>query len=214
MNQFNLDQLLIFISSILGASAVVVWIGKLIITKSFDLGIEKYKSTLTKEIESYKNELSKIALEHQVKFTRLHEDRAEKIKKLHSKVYELEKALRHATTFFQGPDYTEDHARDNACNKVLNELRDQLEEDQIYFSKSTINKFETLFKESSDIILEMGKARIYGSYHNQQIKEERQLPLSYTKYMENWTNASERTINNFKELKLELADEFRSLLGL
>lgn len=159
-----MNELLIYLLSISGFSAIAIWLGKLIISKSFDLGIERYKTTLSKELEEYKNELSKISLEHQVKFTKLHDERAQKIKILYSKVVEVEKALIHSTTEAQGPEYINDIARDNAAIEKLRELIGQLDYDRIYFSINTISKFDIIIKESWEIILQMQKVRRCFSY--------------------------------------------------
>jgi len=118
--------------SITGLSTIIIWLGKLIITKAFDFEMERYKSTLTKEIEEYKNQLAKISLEHQIKFTRLHDQRAERIRILYGKVIELEKALIHSTIVAQGPEYISDNLREETSMEKIRDLIQQLDHDRIY----------------------------------------------------------------------------------
>lgn len=209
-----MTDLIAYLISISGVSTIAIWLGKLVITKSFDASIEKYKATLVKEIEDHKNQLSKISLEHQVKFTKLHNERAEKIKILYSQVIELEKALIFSTTVFQGPEYISDNKRDDTSMERLRELISQLDSDRIYFSNETISKFENIINESWEIIFQMRKVRQYASAINDFAIRGREAPEKYFSETELWTNANERTEKEFKILKDELANEFRTLLGI
>jgi hypothetical protein len=209
-----MNQILIYLLSITGVSTIAIWLGKIIITKSFDFGIEKYKAALTKDIEDHKNELAKLSLEHQVKFTKLHDERAEKIRILYARVIELEKALIFSTTVFQGPEYINDTARDDASTEKLKELIQQLDYDRIYFSVDTLTKFDSIIKESWEIILQMRKVRRYASALNDFVIRERPAPEIYYSETDLWQNANERTENKFNILKNELADEFRNLLSI
>lgn len=209
-----MDNFIYFLLTISSVSTIAIWLGKFVITKSFDLGIEKYKSTLAKDIEEHKKQLEKISLEHQVKFTKLHDERAQKIRTLYGKVIELEKALIYSTTIAQGPDYINDTARDDASSDKLRELINQLDFDKIYFSTSTILKFESIIKESWEIIRQMRKVRMYAATLNANAKLQRRSPEIYYSETDLWVNADERTQNEFKILKEELANEFRQLLGI
>src|SRR4051812_26655898 len=102
-----------FLLSMVGGSAIIIWLGKFIITKAADLGIEKFKAELIKDIEQHKSDLSRINSEYQIKFSKLHEERAEKIKLLYNKVKEVKKTLDNSTSVFQGSDFSTDTTRDN-----------------------------------------------------------------------------------------------------
>lgn len=202
-----------FILAFVGASGVIIWLGKLIIEKSFDIGIEKYKAELVKDIEKHKSDLSKITLEHQIVFSKLHEQRAEKIKFLYRKVMEVEKALRYSTTPAQGG---EEFINTDRENEVLNEilsLTELLDSERIYFSESTIAKIDTIIKESSDIRKEMWSVRFSHKQYGKLVRDNQQVPDSLLKNMNKWSEVDERVESQFKILKLELANEFRSLLG-
>ena len=60
-----MDKLIYFFSGITALTTAAIWLGKLIINKTFDLGLEKYKSTLQKDIEEHKNKLGRQSLEHE-----------------------------------------------------------------------------------------------------------------------------------------------------
>lgn len=203
-----------FSISIVGLTAFAGFIGKLIITKSFDAGIEKYKAELTKDIERHKNELSKIGMEHQVKFSKLHEQRAEIIKLLFSKIIELEGLLINCTTIAQGSEYMYDTQRDKDAMDKLIDLINQHDHNKIYFSNSTVIKFEAIFKESWDIIAQMKKVRRDGAEVNKYVQQHMPIPENYLRFDDLWNKAFDRTTQEFRSLKEDLASEFRMLLGI
>lgn len=209
-----MNDIILYLISISGVSTIVIWLGKLVIGKSFDVGIEKYKSTLMKEIEEHKNHLSIISLEHQVKFTKLHDERAEKIKSLYSKVVEIEKALIFSTTIAQGPEFVTDTARDEAAIEKLRELISSLDHDRIFFSLDTLKKFDSIIKESWDIIFQMMTVRRSASQGERDIRIGREPSQAYYNQTDLWGNANDRTQKEFGILKEELASEFRELLGI
>ena len=210
----NMDKLIYFFSSITALTFASIWLGKLIINKTFDLGLEKYKSSLQKDIEIHKSELARQSLEHEIRFSKLHADRAEKIKVLYSKVIELEKALVYATTIAQGPEFIRDNKRDEDCMQAIKDLISQLEFDKIYFSKETVLKFEEIIKEAWSIIFQMRRVRSTAASMDYYISVGRNVPESYLDHSDLWDNAFERTQNEFKLLKDSLAEDFRRLIGL
>lgn len=209
-----MNQIIFYFLTISGLSTIVIWLGKLVISKSFDAGIERYKASLAKEIEEYKNQLAKVSLEHQIKFTKLHDERAEKIKSLYSKVIELEVALIHSTTIAQGPEYINDNERDDAAMEKLRILINSLDLDRIYFSVSSIEKFDSIIKESWEIIFQMRKVRRYANAIEKNSRIGREVPEIYYSETDLWDDANNRTEKEFKILKNNLADEFRELLGI
>ena len=209
-----MNELLIYLLSISSVSTIAIWLGKLIITKSFDLGIEKYKAELTKEIEEYRSQLLRISSEHQIKFTKLHDERAIKIKVLYTEIVELEGNLINSTTFAQGSDYPTDHKRDEAALSSIRTLIHNLDLERIYFSENTVSKIEEIIKESWEIYFTMTKARREATRHDEDIKADRTTQKPYTSETDLWDKAYSRTQNEFKILKDELANEFRALLGI
>ena len=204
-----------FLATLTGASTVIIWLGKFIITKTVDVGIEKYKAELVKDIEKHKAELSRITLEHQVMFSKLHEQRAEKIKLLHDKVINLEKSLTYSTIKNgQGGDFGSDIERDAKVRNLTAELSELIDAERIYFSDSTILKFDSLIKESNEISQKMENVRLNWREYNRLVKNVEPVPDEIIDEMRKWDAVEMRVKNEFKELQLELANEFRQLLGI
>lgn len=203
-----------FLASLTGMSTIIIWLGKFIITKTVDAGIERYKAELTKDIEKHKAELSRITLEHQVKFSKLHEKRAEKIKVIYDKVKDVEKALKHSTTIWQGSEFSNDTERDQAARTEIRLLTDLVDAERIYFSDSTVGRLEVLIKESSEILTGMGFVRLYHQDYDRLVRRREPVPQNVLDQMNKWREVDERVENEFKTLKLDLANEFRQLLGI
>jgi hypothetical protein len=203
-----------FIPSILGITSAVIWLGKLIITKSFDARTEEYKAELTKDIEEFKNELSKVSMEHQVRFSKLHEQRAEIVKYFFGEIVELEGLLIHATSINQGPEFMLDIQRDDTAMDKIRGLINYFDLNRIFFSKSTVVKVDAIFKESWEIIAQMRAVRRSASEANRYTKQNTPLPQSYVSASDLWDKAFERSHYQYKALKEELANEFRMLLGI
>ena len=203
-----------FLATLTGVSTIIIWLGKFIITKTVDVGIEKYKAELVKDIDKHKADLSKITLEHQIVFSKLHEQRAEKIRLLYRKIMELEKALRHSTTPVQGGDeFSKDTARENEVLSEILSLTELLDSERIYFSESTIEKIDIIIKESSEIRKEMWSVRYSHEQYSKLVRDNQTVPKSLLEKMHKWSEVDERVESQFKILKLELANEFRYMLG-
>lgn len=203
-----------FLASLAGASTIIIWLGKFIITKAVDVGIETYKAELVKDIEKHKSDLARITLEHQIKFSKLHEERAEKIRLLYTKIIEVEKALKYATTLFQGSEFSTDDKRDNDALNLIVSLMDMVDTERIYFSDSTLKKIEPLIKESSDIRNKMWNVRFNYKIYNELVKTHQSVPKDILDEMYKWKKIDERIETQFRVLKLELAKDFRALLGI
>ena len=191
------------ITLVAGVTTASIWLGKLIITKAFDVGIEKYKA-----------DLARTTMEHQVRFSKLHEQRAEVIKSLFSKIIDLEGLLIRCTTIAQGPEYIYETERDTDARKGLIELINDFDQNKIYFSVVTVPKFEAIFKESWDIISQMAKVRRDGAAVDKYVQDHLPIPERYIRYDELWDKAFDRTTQEFRSLKEDLANEFRLLLGI
>ncbi len=209
-----MEQILTYFLSITALTGAAVWFGKLLINKAFDFSIEKYKSSLQKDMEAFKSQLSKMALEHQIKFSKLHEDRAEKIKILYTQIVNLEQSLIDSTWIAQGPEYMHALHLDKKCQDNLRELNFTLNLNKIYFSDTTIKKFESIFSEAWEIINRMRQARSSGIAANEYIQSGQLVPEIYLKDDHLWIDAHKKTANEFKILKEDLENEFRILLGI
>lgn len=69
------------ITIILLSTGFFSWLFKIIIEKSLDAKLEKYKSRLEMGLEKYKAELGQIVSDHNVRFSKLYETQAFTIKK-------------------------------------------------------------------------------------------------------------------------------------
>lgn len=184
------------------------------INKSFDFGIEKYKSTLELQLEEYKSELMKFNYEHQIKFNKLHEERGEKIRSIYTKTIEVEHTLFQLTTPAQGPEFIDDVSRDNAAINSTNQLAVELEYNKIYFTDETIEKINSLIMQSFQIISDMRTAKIYRKGIIEHKERNETPPEHYFIKGELWDSAYKKTQNEFKILKAILINDFRTILGI
>lgn len=208
-----MESILIYFISATGITGALIWLGKFSIKKSFDLGIEKYKSSLQKELENYKSELMRFNYEQQIKFNKLHEERGDKIKLLYNKLNILERTLIYLTTPAQGPEFVDDINREKEAMEKLNSLYEDLDNNRIYFTDSTLSKFENIIEQSNTIISEMRTAKIYTKGIHEYQKSNQYAPEIYYEKGKLWSSAHAKTQNEFRILKLELINEFRKLLG-
>jgi hypothetical protein len=194
-----IKELLKFSVGGLTIGGIVVVLGKIILTKGSDLLIENHKAQI---------EITKV--EHQIKFTKLHEHRAEIIKSIYQDFYDFEIILKRLSTLYQGPKWTDN---DEKVMKALNKfehIRDFLEYNRIYFSQDLCNKLKTTLTECNEITMLMLKAK--GRAETESI-------VKHYKFSEGegskdlWTKANDKT-DEIRILRLELASEFRELIGV
>ncbi len=214
MNTSLIAEIIIYILSASGATLLLIQIAKFVIIKLADASIEKYKNSLQKDVEQYKIDLIRVTQEHQIKFSKLHEERASRIKNLYQLVVELEYALLNATTIAQSGEFMDDLQRDEVCYKKRISLIHQLDLDRIYFPDDTLTKFERILQESWDITSTMRKARRYAQAFDDFAKRGKDIPPIYKSCSDLWHEADERTQKQFKDLKGDLAADFRKLLGI
>jgi hypothetical protein len=195
-------------------STIIIWLGKLAISRTFDAGLEKYKSELVKQVEEYKANLIKLNQEHQVRFTRLHEERALKIKLIYSLVIDVESALINSTTSAQGGEYGSDIKRDQDAIEKIRTLITNFEKEQIFFNENTVTKIQIIIKEAWDIVFTMNKVRRNATEYDRHVYANKKVPEFILSEVQLWTKAESRTQNEFKQLKEDLANEFRELLGI
>jgi len=179
---------------------VIVYLGKFILSKSSELLLENYKN----QLEISRNE-------HQIKFSKLHEERAKIIEKIYHNFYELEVKLEHMTTLFQGPEWTTDTVRDNDAIKKYTDTRELLEKNRIYFTESLCDKLSSALKNYSTVINQMLRAKNQARYESNGSgykSSEKESPLDL------WIDAENKVKKEIKNLRLELATEFRELIGV
>ncbi|TDO72965.1 hypothetical protein EV143_107271 [Flavobacterium chryseum] len=179
---------------------VITYLGKFILAKGSELIMENYKN----QLEISKNE-------HQIKFSKLHEERAKIIQIIYHDFYELETKLEHLTTIFQGSGWTTDKKRDEDAIKKYTDTCEILERSRIYFPESLCDKLSLALENYNEVIEQMLQAKNQARYEsegNNMIFPGNQSSLDL------WKIAEKRTKNEIKNLRLELATEFRELIGV
>lgn len=179
---------------------IVVYLGKFILNKSSELLIENHKSKL---------ELTRI--EHQIRFSSLHSERGEIIKLLYQDLYELEQKLVIMTSLFQGPDWAKDKTRDEDAIKKYHDTFNRLEKNRIYFSDELCGQVSTALDYYKKIIEQMIHAKNKSKYENDG------TGFRYPEgegSLELWMDAEKKAENEIRELRLNLAVQFRELIGV
>ncbi|MFD2562616.1 hypothetical protein [Aquimarina rubra] len=194
------EEILKFSVGGLTVVGIVVFLGKLILTKSSDL-----------LIENHKNRLAISKTEHQVKFTKLHTERGEIIKQIYQDFYELEKKLEHMTTLFQGPEWRTEKVRDQDAIDKYRETCETLEKNRIYFTEDLCNQLASSLESYSDIINQMLTAKNKAKYESDGTGY--RFPEGQGS-LELWMDAEKKTKNEIRNLRLELAKVFRELIGV
>lgn len=178
----------------------MVFIGKLILTKSSDLLIENHKNRL---------EISKT--EHQVKFTKLHTERGEIIKQIYQDFYDLEQKLEFMTTLFQGSEWRTEKERDDIAIAKYREVYDRLERNRIYFSEELCEQLTSALELYHEIIKQMLNAESLAKYESDGTGY--RFPDGQGS-LDLWKDAERKTKNEIRVLRLELAKVFRNLIGV
>jgi hypothetical protein len=199
-----MEDLLKLIITGLFTSATLIFIGKFILNRGADLLTENFKNNL---------EIKKI--EHQIKFSELNQQRAEVIKQIFNSLYDFEQSLRFLTSVFQGPEWSEDNDRILKSRESYKKAIDLLEYNRIYLEESTCKRIEETLQEGGKIITEMHitklKARHKENKHNAGLNY--QFPKGEDP-LEIWLNLENKVHNQIKSLRLDIADEFRKILGV
>ena len=104
------------------------------------------------------------------------------------------------TTLFQGPEWVDDKQRDNDAIDKYTEVYELLEKNRIYFNDILCNKLSGALEHYKEVIEKMIEAKNH---------EKRKLVGS----LDLWKDAEKRA-NEIKVLRLELAHEFRELIGV
>lgn len=204
-------------------TAGFIYLAKLIIDKFAEARFEKYKTslqheteefrhTLNFEAEKFKHELNTAATEHQIRYAKLYEERGQVIKEVYSLLLDLESSLKKLTTMFQGSEWPTDSDRDKIVNENIRKLRSCLEQNRIFFSELLCSKIENILSDAHKITVDMYIARSTEKINQKRgyILEEQALlsPL------EMWHELDRKVQEEIKAATLDLAQEFRTLLGV
>jgi len=215
MNLFN--QIFTVIISTIGITGILGYLGKLIIDKSFDLGIERYKGNLSRELETHKSELIKetesyranlqiIGLEHQIRYSKLHEDRGIAIKEIYSLLVKLKNKLEYFTTVFQGPDWTSDIDREKAAIEAQNNLFKFFQTNRLFFSDKICSQLDHIIQLSWGIIVDMNVAKIEAT--------EALSGPERADAKRKWQEANSKVTSEMNTAMRALEKEFKALIGV
>jgi hypothetical protein len=188
--------------------------------------IEKYKSLLQKDTESFKNslnieaerfkyELNTLSIEHQIRYSKLYEERGQVIKRIYNLLVDLETSLAELTTLFQGPEWIEDTQRENKTRLSIHELKRYLEYNRIFFNEGLCLKIESILSDSHNISIEMALAKISELRNQKYNKQGIEISVDeLSKPSNTWHVLDEKVQKEINAARLELAQEFRSLIGV
>lgn len=193
-----MERLIEFIVGSAFMSGVLIFLGKLIINKGFDAALKTFETKL---------DLMKI--EHQIRFSELHQQRALIMKSLYKELFLLEKKLDHMTTSFQGPEWSTDDSRKKQAMERLSICQDMVEENRILFPEQFWSKIERSLSACEDVIKRMEKAKSLerNKGYDRSSTGRKETPLQV------WLNEEERVKTEIRNNRIELANDFRALLG-
>ena len=198
-----MNQIFIYLFGTASLTTILIFLGKSIINKSLEAGLERYKLELSKETEEFKAGLRITELEHNVKFSKLHEQRADVLKDLYSKIITLQTNLSNYTTIFQGVEWVKDEGKKMAALKSLEDFKDSFLHNRILMPIELCEKIDIILDLSWGIIVDMiGAGAMRESAAN---GEERVFAL------DQWRAANAKVSQEFNAARLDLEREFRAL---
>jgi|TARA_B110000908_G_scaffold150618_1_gene184735 hypothetical protein len=205
-----LEEILKFSIGGLTVTGIIVYLGKLVLTKSSDILIENHKNKLEISKAEHQNQLEIFKTEHQIKFSKLHAERGEIIKKIYTDFYALETKLETMTTLFQGPKWRTDKTRDEDAISKYRETCELLENNRIFFSEGLCDQISSALEDYKVIINQMLQAKNHAKYETDGTGY--RFPDGQGS-IDLWKDAEQKTKNEIRTLRLELAMVFRELIG-
>lgn len=210
-----LNPLIYYILSAGGISTLFYFLFKIVVSKSFDFAIEKYKIELNKELESHKQKLlidiekfksglNLVSIEHNISFGKLQQERAEVIKNTYVRLIDLQRKLINLTTMGQGPNWHNDKERDNAAQISLDDFRDYVTVNRIFLTKDVCEKILKIIQQSGDVIVDM-------SFAKDEAKSN--IEIGSKSPLQQWRELYKKVTIEIDKTALELEDNFRILLG-
>jgi hypothetical protein len=201
--KMNRTDIIKFLISVSGVSAVLIYVGKKLVDKALDAGVEKYKVVLNKELEEFKSDLSRANAEHRIRYGKLHEERGEKIKQLYALIYGLEKNLRAFTDFMQKGNLSTDTLPSTKVKQSLTDVKEVLELNRIFFSDELCGKIETMIDKGTTALARMNSAKLIDA-----------CILPGGDPTDAWLAADVYVQNEVYQTRLDLVREFHQLIGV
>ncbi len=175
---------------ILGISTILIsaltWLAK----KLFSRHIEHMYD---RKIEEFRKELEKSAFEHQIRFSKLHEIRAKIIAELYRLLVTAEGAVWDVVTpgGYEGQPSVEDRAKE--AWKAIVSFNRFFSEHEIYLDPANCEPIHRILKEMKSIIIRSGRIE---------------------KDIDIWMKLGEKFGSAVGPAKLQIANDFRSILGV
>lgn len=165
-----------------------------------------HKLTLDKDLEIFKGDLNRLSFEHQTKYSQLHSDRAETIKKLFGLLYELEIKMESLMRPFQAIGEKPIDEKFQEAADSANEFVRFYKSNEILFNSKTSDLFERINQSFLKAWKDFRLSRQFGQGASPDLSQE---------LIQKEMNAYYDTLlKEIPELKKELKDDFRNLLGV
>ncbi len=173
------------------------------------LGKKAIEAYLAGRIEAYKNNLEKIAYEHTVRFKRLHTERAEIVKIIYEKLVFLDDTLCSTLRFLQRVDEPSLKDKVDKLSDQFNELREYFLPKRIFFEKKLCELIDKILESAKDVFYDITTLPV----------DPKGKPYKYDKELlrerhDFWEKARGIHKNEIYQLKTELENEFRTILGV
>ena len=184
-----------------GATAISLTIGY--------LGKKAIEAFLQGRVESHKNELERIASEHSIRFQSLHTTRAEVISGFYEKLVLLDDTLHSTLRPFQAIGEPELKDKVEVLSIQFNEIREYFLPKRIFFEKNICELIDSILEAAKGVFYDITtlpvdiQDSVY-QYDRGTLKERHEF----------WDKARKIHGNEITQLKNQLEDEFRKLLGI
>lgn len=180
-------------------ATVAGWVAKETIINYFDKELSKYQKDIDKELNRFQAELEK----DKMQFSQLHNERARITAELYEKFVVFEEDMRSLTDPMEREDDPPKDEKLQTAAESGNEFRNYYMKNKIYFPPEICETIESLDEELYSVYTKFG---IYKPYQSR---------IGDPQDPEEWLNAWKRvTEDKLPELKAELEDHFRELLGV
>lgn len=173
------------------------------------LGKKSIESYLAGKLESHKKNLERIAAEHSIRFQHLHSERATVVKELYEKVVSLDESLYSTLRRFQAVGEASLEEKVSLLGRNFNELRIYFLPKRIFFEESLCELIDTILESAKGIFYDITTYAV--NTEDLSYKYDREL---FEERHQFWEKARGIHENEISELKKNLEDEFRSILGI
>lgn len=192
------EAIIKFLFGVAGISGAFAFIGK-----------KSVEAFLASRVEKYKSNLEKIATEHSIRFQQLHSERAQVIKVLYEKLVNLDLSLLSTLKLFQSAKEPNLEEKIKSLSKKHNELFYFYLPKKIFFDKHICDLLDSIMEKAKKVFIgitinPINTQNIEYKYDPELLKERYEL----------WDKGRNIFQNEITQIKKELEDKFRNLLGV